>query len=93
MIYLLNEKAYEIHTRQSVKELYKNKALKRVELTEKELKTINPIQTDDQQKAKVFQYNSKGILRITFEYGGKVSNLNKHLSSEAYEIGKKEGGY
>ncbi len=91
--YLLNEKAYEIYTKQSAKEIFKTKALKAVELTEKELKEINPIQTDDAQKAKVFTYNAVGITRITFNGKTKQTNTNKHLSDEAYEAGKKAGGY
>ena len=87
-IYLLNEKAYEIITKVSAKDLFKNRALKQYALTEKELKLINPAKTDDPQKAKVFFYDNIGMARVYFNGASKATDWNKHLSEEACEIGK-----
>ncbi len=93
MIYLLNEKSYEIIIGESAKDLFKDQALKQMDLTEKQLKQINPVQTDDPKKAKVFIHDKIGMTRVTFEGRDQILNCNKHLSDQAYEIGKSKAGY
>ncbi len=92
-IYLLNEKAYEIATGETAKDLFKDKALKQYELTESELRKINPVKTDDPKKAKVFFYDQHGMARVTFVGASMATDWNKHLSADAYLKGKEAAGY
>lgn len=92
--YLLNEKAYEIITGVSAKELFgKDKALKQYDLTEKDLKLINPRKTDDPQKAKIFFYDKQGMSRVYFIGNALAIIRNNNLSKNAYKIGREAGGY
>ena len=93
MIYLLNEKAYEIASSKPAKELFKDKALKQYELSDNELRKLNPVQTDDAKKAKVFFYDTRGIARVTFIGSSKCTDWNEHLSHSAYLEGRRKAGY
>jgi len=80
-VYLLNKKAYEKITKQSAEELYKTRALKQYLLTEKELFGINPQNTNDTEKPKIFTFNKEGITRIYFEGSTKITSTNSYLKN------------
>ena len=92
-MYLLNKKAYSVYTKQDQKELFKKIALKRVSLTDKELKQLNPANSSDPESIKVFRYDKIGMTRFWYEGKELKSNCNKHLSLEATIIGKEKAGY
>ena len=92
-IYLLNEKAWAQVTGQNAKELFKNKALKRMELTYEELKKLNPVSTDNPDAPKVFFYDEVGMARVTFVGNSMATDWNRHLSHGAYIVGAKASNY
>ena len=91
--YLLNEKAFDLATGKPAKDLFKDKALKQYGLSDQELKQINPVQTDDSKKAKVFMFNSLGISRVVINDGKVQVSTSTYISEKSREIGKKEAGY
>ncbi len=88
--YLLNKKAYEIHTGQKADVLFKTQILKAVDLDYNGLVALNLSETSEQ---KVFTWNKHGVSRILMEGTCKVFTMNKHLTDEAFEIGKAAAGY
>jgi len=87
---LLNKKAYELYTKQNADTIFKDKVLKRVDITDTELKELNLTDTSEQ---KVFTCNKVGIGRVFMDGDSKVIQLNEYLSDDAYQIGRDASNY
>ena len=59
-------------------------------MSEEEIRILNPIQTNDTTKAKVFFYDGIGMARVTMVGNSMSTSWNKHLTQKACLIGKQK---